>query len=213
MTKSSFGRRGKVNGQPWIIGGDIVPPGSVYHLFTVQVLPIQCGGSLISPNYVLSAAHRNMRPSKLTTSVALRDPLDKTKDRILKVISILDHPNFKFLNCFVRSFDFTILKLEKPFNLFGFYPCLPNKNDQYVGDIVTTYGWGYTEVSLSKNRPLSDVLKFTTLTVISDTECAKILAEDGQPLAKGINIKAHMGVCADGRKNNTGICFGDSGGN
>jgi hypothetical protein len=68
-------------------------------------------------------------------------------------------------------------------------------------------------VSKSKNRPLSNVLKFTTLTVISDTECAKILAEDGQPLAKGINIKAHMGVCADGRKNNTDICFEDSGGN
>jgi hypothetical protein len=166
------------------------------------------------------------------TSVALRNPLDKSKDKILKVISTLNHPKYfrkhlpkaildfavlidkRLANFTTAFYDFAILTLEKPFNLFGFFPCLPNKNDQFVGRIVTASGWGLTEVSLSENRKLSDVLKYTTLTVISDTDCAKILAKQyyGINIEPFFHIGTEMGVCADGRKTNTSICYGDSGG-
>jgi hypothetical protein len=231
MPKSPLRKMPKVNAQPRIVGGEVVPPRSVHHLFTVRVLPSKCGGSLISPNFVLSAAHCNA-PDLPTTFVVLRDPLDKRSDKILKVISTLNHPKYarkklpkplldfavkkdkKFALFSYAFYDFAIFKLEMPFKLFGFFPCLPSKNDQFVGKIVTASGWGMTEVSESKNRKQSDVLKYTTLTAISDTECAKILAKQyyGINILNFVDIQTEMGVCADGHETNTSICYGDSGG-
>jgi hypothetical protein len=43
MSKSSFRKMAKVNAQPRIIEGEVVPPGSNHHLFTVQVSVSQPG--------------------------------------------------------------------------------------------------------------------------------------------------------------------------
>jgi secreted trypsin-like serine protease len=189
-----------------IIGGFEVPPHS--RPFQVEVFAFAtatsgsvCGGSLISPNYVLTAAHctQGVAPASVRVNVGDHNRvLSGDGEQYIFASNILVHPLY---DSTTLAYDYSIIRLSSsvvipPTNAFTGIVCLPpNVNEQFVGTNLTVSGWGRIDTA---NSNISPVLKATFLTSISNTQCAQTF---------GIGPYT---ICAF--QAGTSSCNGDSGG-
>jgi secreted trypsin-like serine protease len=210
-----------------IIGGFVVPENSIHFKFTVKVnlyinktKSSKCGGSLISPNYVLTAAHcvdKKLIPWK-HVRVIQHDPRSK-RDNIFEISNTLVHPEFK--NQFgILQNDFAILKLATPVKSSSkpFFVCLPKDDlDQHAGANLTISGWGKT-IPTAKNG--SNVLKSAFVKAMQNSECSSIaekyfnmVIDENYPGSPHIPVSVPPYIiCVDGRLSQSSPCHGDSGG-
>lgn len=230
MISTGFSKGSKSFAQPRIIGGIIAPADSILHQFNVVVISgtdkgkYQCGGTLISPNYVLTAAHccKDETINKKPETATLKDPLNEKKDKTYKISKVIIHPKFDMKTFSpnlptLSLYDFAILRLDTPAQSNKFFPCLPKHNtDMHVGANGTASGWGQAE--MMKKQP-SKVLKSAQVTVISNMQCAKSLLESYGMKIPLITLKPLIDggyfnflICADGKKTKSTACYGDSGG-
>ncbi|XP_069973385.1 venom protease-like [Penaeus vannamei] len=207
-----------------IIGGEEISPPNKYP-WLVGLLQSEtvedgfsCGGSIISPNYVLTAAHclfdeddLAIPAEELQVGIANHNFNSEDDDipgvtQVVDVESYITHEDYIHGELSDFNNDIALIHLKETLDLTS-YPqvrpvCLPSDpNTKYEGQTGTVVGWGdtkngkgaYPDAAREVNLPIKD--------------CTGELG--GDPIIPQI-------MCAGKEKSKNkgakGICFGDSGG-
>ena len=161
-----------------------------------------CGGTLISPYVVLTAAH--CTGSDLhRVSVEEHDISVADGEKIHNVACYVDHPRYNKRTGL--DYDFSILILETSVDIgtssSARAACLPtDPSEKYIGKKMTVSGWGRT----SDGGPGSAILKAVNVPTMSNRKCKRFYGSH--------HITSSM-LCAGHKNGGLDSCQGDSGGN
>ncbi|XP_034624252.1 serine protease 27-like [Trachemys scripta elegans] len=204
-----------------IIGGQDAQEGNWTWQVSVQKYDDQkkeyrhhCGGSLISAQWVLSAAHcfdPSVPYSQYRLVLGAHQLLPLSPKPVLsKVQKIIPHCSYNRTS-FVA--DIALVRLKKPVESTQFiWPIsLPGASRQFrVGNMCWVTGWGRVEVT--KPLPEPKTLQQLEVPIISTADCNDRYNTLKPNSPMGLErIKSDM-ICAGYMDSNKGFCNGDSGG-
>lgn len=204
---------------PRIGGATITSKGEFLHMGAIgwrtktSTWAFNCGCSIISPQYVITAAHCS-RASPTDTTLADLEPkivragnnnIQNPPFIDLKILRIITHPNYQSPS---KYNDIALMELEKTiqFNRVIQPACLWTRSDlKESGNRATISGWGAsTEDSLVG----SPDLKAANVDVLDDALCNRTLSVITNRNWAGIS---NHQVCAGNLTGGPDSCQGDSG--
>ncbi|TDG44171.1 hypothetical protein AWZ03_009401 [Drosophila navojoa] len=192
-----------------IVGGSDVPPGEyVPYQVSMQYRTRDghahfCGGSIIAPDRILTAAHccDGMNVTRMSVVAGIRNLDDKGGSRS-RVVSFVIHPDYRPL----ETSDIAVLTIDPPlvYNNISVAP-IEFSSDTFVGGgvPVTLTGWGLrlpTAFPFLDNLNYPNTLQRMSYRTITNQECRE----------RGMEDVTDTEICARGIFR--GACSGDSGG-
>ncbi|XP_055902776.1 venom protease-like [Eupeodes corollae] len=202
---------------PLVVGGEDAHPKEFPHMALLGCKDEKgkyswvCGASLISTNYLLTAAHclETTKCEKLDI-VRLGDlnveiETDDAKPKDFNIAQLLPHPEY---NTSIRYNDIALIELksEVQFNEYIRPACLPYQDFNNQSQLIVT-GWGSTKLA---GRNAAHLQK-AGVELFEEDECNEIYSEEGEnTLPAGVKYRTQ--ICAGSKQDIKDTCQGDSGG-
>ena len=179
-----------------IVGGSSIDIKFAKYQITIQKYGYwhACGGSIISPRCIVTAAH--CVPSGDPTDLSVRAGSAKSGEggQLVKIMKIVLHPNYE-KKTYRYDIALLILRADLTFSsIVGAIPLCASPAPE--NSIATLSGWGTS----AEGGEVSPILKQTQVRVISIKDCSTAL---------GFNVAKEM-ICAYAPGKDS--CQGDSGG-
>ncbi|CAO2582722.1 Ovch2 [Lemmus lemmus] len=191
-----------------IVGGSQVEKGSFpWQVSLKQKQKHVCGGTIISAQWVITAAHcmanRNIALTLNVTAGEHNLSHVEPGEQTLAIETIIIHPQFSIRK--PMNYDIALLKMAGTFQ-FGqsVRPvCLPESGEHFkAGFVCTTAGWG----RLAEGGSLPQVLQQVNLPILTQEECEAALLTLRNP------VTGKTFLCTGSPDGGRDACQGDSGG-
>ncbi len=191
-----------------IVGGKPAVPGAWPWMVSVQTFTTPdyvyfCGGALVAPNWVLTAAHCviNSMPNQIITTIGIHR-LGSNQGQLLEVDRIVVHPLYGYDFTHDFAHDIALLHLSQPADADPVAPLTAATLELAApGTVATVIGWGALSEE-GREGWLSYDLHQVQVPIVSQEECNTSM---------GRMVSENM-LCAGYSEGGKDACHGDSGG-